>query len=391
MTASVRILPHLAAIGASLGLLAACGGGGDSGATGTLRLALTDAPACGYDAVNVTIERVRVHKSASAGDNDGGWVDIALAQPTTVDLLSLRNGVLSELGSAQLEAGRYTQMRLVLLKDANTIVPTGGSEQPLTTPSATQSGLKFNIGIDVAANEVADFVLDFDACKSIVKAGKSGKYLLKPVLTVLPRLTGVQSVEGYVVPSLANSQTAVTLQQGGVVVRGTVPDVNGRFLLSPLPAAGSYDLVITADGRATAVMTGVPVTATSVTTVTTAAAPIDLPDSPSATASGSALTSATPATVPDATIRALQVFGTAPAQTTIEVAARRVDADDGGYAFVLPTAPLIASTYPSLTFTAQAATAGKYTLEASVPGKLTQLVDIDLLTGDKLVPFVFAP
>ena len=42
----------------------------------TLRVALTDAPACGYDAVNVTIARVRVHQSSSAADGDMGWIDM---------------------------------------------------------------------------------------------------------------------------------------------------------------------------------------------------------------------------------------------------------------------------------------------------------------------------
>ena len=72
-------------------LLAACGGGdGDSpftAGTGTLRLALTDAPACGYDSVNVTIDRVRVHTSSSAGESDAGWHDIVLSEPRRVDLL----------------------------------------------------------------------------------------------------------------------------------------------------------------------------------------------------------------------------------------------------------------------------------------------------------------
>ena len=53
-------------------------------ASGTLRVALTDAPACGYDAVNVTIERIRVHKSASAGEADAGWVDLVLTAPKKV-------------------------------------------------------------------------------------------------------------------------------------------------------------------------------------------------------------------------------------------------------------------------------------------------------------------
>ena len=61
-------------------LLSACGGGGRGGDSGTLRLALTDAPACGFDSVFITIEKVRVHKSGSAMEQIlAGWEEFAPA------------------------------------------------------------------------------------------------------------------------------------------------------------------------------------------------------------------------------------------------------------------------------------------------------------------------
>jgi len=81
---------------------------------GTLRLALTDAPACGYDAVNVTIQKVRVNQDASASDTGAGWSEVVLSPARRIDLLSLTNGVLEDLGQTSLPAGKYTQMRLVL-------------------------------------------------------------------------------------------------------------------------------------------------------------------------------------------------------------------------------------------------------------------------------------
>ena len=61
-------LPGVAAV--AVATLVACGGGGGGGATGTMRLSLTDAPPCGYKNVYVTVAGVRVHKSATAGEND---------------------------------------------------------------------------------------------------------------------------------------------------------------------------------------------------------------------------------------------------------------------------------------------------------------------------------
>ena len=98
-----------------------------------------------------------------------------------------------------------------------------GDEVALTTPSAVQSGLKMNVSIDVAANQLADFVLDFDACKSFVKLGGSDRYLLKPVIRVVPRVTTGMRVVGYVSPALAAATTTVSVQANGVLVKSTRP------------------------------------------------------------------------------------------------------------------------------------------------------------------------
>ncbi|HET9205772.1 MAG TPA: DUF4382 domain-containing protein, partial [Burkholderiaceae bacterium] len=311
--------------------VAACGGGGGgsnepAGGTGTLRLALTDAPACGYDAVNVTIERVRVHQSDAAGDNDAGWHDLVISPRQRVDLLSLTNGVLKELGEMPLPAGRYTHMRLVLADNgnsapfANSVVPTGGSEVALTTPSAQQSGLKLNnLNIDVGPNQIADVVLDFDACKSIVKRGNSGHYNLKPVIAAIPRVIDVGRIEGHVHPSIAAGTTvSVQVRSAGNPVKATHPDgITGKFVLYPVPV-GSYTLVLTNAARATAAVTGVPVVAAAAPTIVGAAS---APLLPPAAASAPRVVSGTVTTTPpaSASVRAVQTLPTVPTPTPIEV------------------------------------------------------------------------
>ena len=365
-----RLPPLLTPALVTASLLAACGGGGsDNIATGTLRLSLTDAPACGYDNVWVTVEKVRVHQSSSAGDADSGWSEVVLGTPRRVDLLTLTNGTLEPLGQTALPAGSYNQMRLVLAANtaanplANSIKPTGGTETALTTPSAQQSGLKMKIKIDVAADTVADFAIDFDACKSFVKAGNSGQYKLQPVLSVIPVVS--TSIVGYLDPALAVAGTAVSAQVGGVPVRATPPDPTGRFVLSPV-VTGTYDLVITASGRVNAVMTGVPVTAAGITTIGSTTARINPPTSTTShAASGTIAVNASPADTGGA-VRATQTLTAGP---TIEVGYANANAVSGSYSLTLPAGAPAKVAYvvgaTTFTFTSDPPNAGKYALEAS--------------------------
>lgn len=381
-----------AACAAATLMLAACGGGngdsGSSGTMGTLHVSLTDAPSCGYDAVHVTIDRVRVHQSAGAADSDSGWSEVVLSPPKRVDLLTLTNGVLEELGQTQLPTGTYTQLRLVLAPNdaanplANAVTPTGGAETALTTPSGTQTGLKLNADIAVAADKIADVVLDFDACKSVVKRGNSGQYNLKPVVAVTPVLSDAGlRVIGYVDPALALPTTNVSVQLAGVPAKATVPDATGKFVLYPVPA-GNYDLVVSAAGRVTAVMTGVPVTTTAFTTVNSTALPI----APPAATLRSVAGSVTPAS---ATVRATQTLTGGP---VVEVQWGAVDAVSGAFAFSLPIEAPVKIGYVAnpgtLNFVADAGAAAKYTLEAVSAG-VTKTQAINVSAAVPPVAFTF--
>jgi hypothetical protein len=404
-----KLLRATAMLLAGLALLSGCGGGGGgSASTGTLSLSITDQPACGYEHVYITVEKVRVHQSASAADNDAGWQEIPIIAPRRIDLLTLTNGVLEPLGQTVLPAGKYTQMRLVLADNngttpfANSVVLSDSmQEEALKTPSGQQSGVKMNVDITVEPGKVADFVIDFDACKSVVVAGSSGQYLLKPVVRVIPVVTETgQRIIGYLNPATLGADTLVSVQSGGVVVKSTPPAtgtefglIPGEFVLYPVPP-GTYDLVITSSGRATAVMTGVPVTTTSYTHVNRDTIPIALTDSATASARGTVTLNASPVET-GASVRALQSLHNGP---TVEVASMPVDADTGAYGFALPTAaPRITawvanpasisfvpdSTDPTLT------AAGKYTLEASIEGLASQAAAVDLLGGDVVTDFSF--
>lgn len=378
-----------AAIAGSLAI-AGCGGGGGGDAPqtmGSLRVAVTDAPACGFDQVNITIDRVRVHAQQGADENASGWRDLALSPPRKINLLDLTNGVLEELGQMALPAGQYTQLRLVLqpnagAKPANSVVPTGASEQPLDTPSAAQSGIKLIHPFTVPAGGLADVLLDFDACKSIVRRG-NGSFGLKPVIAAIPR--AVAEIVGNVDPAL--SGVLVSAQSGGKIVRATVPDATGAFKLAFLDPARtpSVDVVVVAPNRTAAVVASVPIALQGSTRVSTAAAPLALPTSPTRTARGTVLPIAAAGSV-----RALQAVGALPA---VEVASANADAA-GAYSMTLPTAaPLLApfSTTLPLAFVAQPATAARYSIEASAVGFVTQTTAVDLTAANATADFTLVP
>jgi hypothetical protein len=383
--------------------LVACGGGGGSTApavppastAGTLTVSLTDAPACGFDAVNVTVSKVRVNKSATASDTDAGWTDITLSPAKKINLLNLTNGALESLGQASLDAGHYSQMRLVLDANAsgtaNTVVPSGKTaEVALDTPSAVQSGIKLVGEFDVAAGQKSDIVLDFDACKSVLTKG-NGKYSLKPVVKMVP--AAVNGIAGYVATGLLASHVSVSAQQNGKIVAATVPDpTTGQFFLSHL-TAGNYDVVITADNSAAAVVGTVPV-ATAITQLSTTAAPITLPTSASGSISGTVTLN--PASSTEAAyVAAKQALASGP---TVTIKYQGADLATGAYTLAnlpvsAPQYAVYSSTLP-LAFSASAAAgAGKYSVEASANGYVTKTVDgVDIATANQSnVNFTLTP
>lgn len=261
-------------------LLAGCGGSGGGTSTGTANVMLADSPSCGYDHVYVTPDRIEISSDGNS------WTTIPVNSGVgRIDLLNLNNGTLISLGQTPLTAGTYEQVRLVLAANgnsppwANSVVLTGTiAEIALKTPSGQQSGYKIVGPFTVPAGSMADLVLDFNACKSIVVAGASGQYLLKPVVTAIAEL-----VAGKISGTTAPGSHVYAEQQanaGPVIVTGAVADpTTGAFTLWPLQqsiTAGPVDVVIVppppasgSSGSGTYIVQDVPVSAGSTTSLGT--------------------------------------------------------------------------------------------------------------------------
>ena len=370
------------------------GGGGDSGSggmqMGTVSVSMTDSPACGFDQVNVTVSKVRIHQSATASDTDPGWTEITLNPPRKINLLDLNdptqpNFALETLGLTPLAAGHYTQLRLVLVPNsnnpnaplANSVVLSGtATEIALDTPSGIQSGIKLIHEFDVASGQRVDLLLDFDACKSVVTRG-NGTHLLMPVITVIPFV--LNGIDGFLDPSLFPNQVnanhvLVSAQQNGQIVRSTMPNaVTGEFFLGHLDP-GNYDVVITADGHATAVIAAVPVaSSTSITKISSNLAPFTLQASTSQSISGTVTLNPADDTG-TVIVVAKQTLNGGPTVTVKSQMAMVLTATpqvgDYGYNLMLPIAAPSLGQFNNmlpvaLSAAAQSAVAGVYTVQTS--------------------------
>ena len=232
-------------------VLAGCGDSDSSTEPGfgSVRVSMTDAPAQ-YDEVNIVIREVHVHQDGDGEDQ--GWVVVRPDSESTYDLLELRNGVFVTLGFEDVvPSGHYDQVRLIL-GDGSTVV-VDGVTHPLVTPSALQSGIKVNGGFDVPDDGLVEVMLDFDASRSIHVTG-NGTYMLQPVIRMMQsNMAG--AIHGDLNPATEAQVHAVF----GPDSVSTIPNENGEFTLSALPA-GVYDVAVdVAAGYRDTTLTGVVV------------------------------------------------------------------------------------------------------------------------------------
>lgn len=150
---------------------------------------LTDAPGDIVQAI-VTIQRVSAVpvEDSSEGDARQGGIQLLSDSVFTVDLTKLQAGVDTALASTDsIPAGTYSQIRLVTADTADVryVAADGDTTRAnLKQPSASESGLKINfdpVTLD-SAGERAEVTLDFSVEDSFVKAGRSGKFIFKPVI-----------------------------------------------------------------------------------------------------------------------------------------------------------------------------------------------------------------
>jgi len=273
-------------IALSFVMMSACSGGGGSGSagTGTLALSLTDNSTEEYRAVYITIKNVEVHLGGNENSpNSWQTVDLPIDPDTglpkerlTVNLLELVNGVRENLGIAELETGHYTQMRLIIDSEPDDTINILSQNHPyanyvidqsnppnvheLKIPSGFQTGVKIVGGFDINTDQTTELILDFDACRSVVQAGNSGKWLLKPTIKIAS-LEDFSIINGTVTDDsdarIEGALVSAQIFNGGLTVgkdddeliiqAATITDSNGEYKLFVTP--GTYNFVVYAEAK----------------------------------------------------------------------------------------------------------------------------------------------
>lgn len=142
-------------------------------------LYLIDAPS-DFSSVTININEVSVKKKndSETSDededptNDAGWITIS-EDAQSIDLLKLQGDVSELIGSFDLEAGTYTEIRLTV-ETASATLSSNNEEITLQVPS-NKTKIKLKSGLIIEEGSATQLVLDFDADKSIVGPCRNDK------------------------------------------------------------------------------------------------------------------------------------------------------------------------------------------------------------------------
>ena len=176
-----RTMRVLGVKSAMLALAVAATGCGDPttvSGNATVRVLLTDAPADYVDSASVDIGAVQLIPAGEGGP-------IPISDDGTdgfINLLDLRDAATTLLGEAEVDAGSYAQLRLIVEAARVALVEgyeftDGSTERELTVPSGAETGIKLNLHdadgtgpLEIDGEEVV-VVLDFDVGESFVALG----------------------------------------------------------------------------------------------------------------------------------------------------------------------------------------------------------------------------
>lgn len=263
MTMTWKCMKQLGLAAVIPALVMACG---DSTGMSEARLtvALTDAPHPLFAQVDVTIGAVSILP-------DSGPAIELTDQGGTYNLLELQDGVTADLATLTIPAGRYHQLRMVVLEatvtlDSGLTFVDGSVTHSLKVPSGAQTGIKINLadsdgsngdsGVDISGDMI--LVVDFDVNQNFklqgnpdTPAGLRGVIFTPLLRAVLRDMAG--SISGTVLDSagaaVVDATVRATLQSSTIMdalqtAEGTgMTDSTGAYTIQFL-APGTYSVAV---------------------------------------------------------------------------------------------------------------------------------------------------
>jgi hypothetical protein len=212
--------------------VSSCGILGSDSDEGNVEVRMHDNPVL-YQEVNVQIEEVQVKSEGS-----GSWTTIS-SSSTEVDVTTLINGEFVTLAETDLEAGSYTQIKLIFGTDNS--MKMSGENYNLELSSEVEEGVVMNINMDIDAESSATLLMDFKLNESIIRAAASGEFMLNPSIEVR-RAKQTGSIAGSINP--VKAKPWVYALHNSDTVSSTIADTSsGEFKLNSLDEQ-SYDIYV---------------------------------------------------------------------------------------------------------------------------------------------------
>jgi heat shock protein HslJ len=140
----------------------------------------------------------------------GEWISININETArTFDLFDIE-GIEQYLGQIEIEAVKYTQVRLVIER-VQVAFNNSGSLEDARIPGKE---LKIVHPFDIVRGETTDLIIDFDADKMVTLTG-SGEIIVKPVVKLTVRQEKSQGQEDKTKPEVSLEDTKWILQSYG--------------------------------------------------------------------------------------------------------------------------------------------------------------------------------
>ncbi len=238
----------------SAAIFSSCDSNSDVKSGGTTTVSVTDAT---IDDTNIIGVYLKVREIQVRSKND---IKVLASFDTArvFNVMDYTNGATFSLGEGELEAGTYSELRLIL--DESCYVKfEDGAEETLEIPSGSTTGYKIKGDFNINANSETDLVVDIDLRKAFVTSG-NGEHTLRPTARLV-KSENTASIDGTIAVSnedrvviYAYAKDTYTESEAGQPAAGSSRFENsinsgivsnGQFNLSFLEP-GEYDLVAAA-------------------------------------------------------------------------------------------------------------------------------------------------